>query len=120
MNGQMSIFDFIPRTDDPIRNAIKRMRPYWTSSRQTIMDAYRTGKDFAKAVKNEYCPYGFSGHYGGDFGKNGVFTLTGWEMRNSKIVFEYDPRRIEVMTWADFAEHIADLIRTNEFLKGDD
>lgn len=120
MTGQMSIFDFLPRQDDPIRNAIKRMRPYWTSSRQRIIDAYYSGNNFVETVKREYSPYGHAGHYGGDFGKKGVFTLTGWELKANRITFQYDPYRIETITWADFAEHIADLIRTKEFLKGDD
>lgn len=116
MTEQMSIFDFIPRPDDPIRNAIKNMTPYWTTSRETIMDAYKGGKSLVKAVKNEYNPHGYVGHFGGNFGKKGVFTLTGWEMRYGRITFIYDPYRIESMTWPEFAEHIADLIRTGEFL----
>lgn len=118
MTEQMTIFDFLPRPDDPIRNAIKHMQPYWTSSRQTIIEAYGSGKNFVKTVKHEYCPYGYAGHYGGDFGKKGVFTLTGWELTATKIIFGFDPYRIETMTWRTFADHIADLIRTGEFLNG--
>ena len=119
IEGQMSIFDFIERPDDPIRNAIRHMRPYWTNSRQTIIDAYRSGKNFIKTVKHEFCPYGFSGHYGGDFGKRGVFTLIGWTLETNKVIFEYDPRMVETMTWKEFADHIADLIRKGEFLNDD-
>ncbi len=115
MTGQMTIFDFIARPDDPVVNAIKNMRPYWTSSRDTIMEAYKNGKNFAKVVKHEYCPYGYVGHFGGDFEKKGVFTLEGWQMRNNKITFIYDPHRVEDMTWTKFAEHIADLIRKGEY-----
>ena len=93
------------------------MTPYWTSSRQKIIDAYNSGKDFAKAVKHEYNPYGGAGHHGGDFGKKGVFTLIGWELKNNKILFEYDPYKIESITWTEFANHIAELIRKDEFLE---
>ena len=117
MEGQTTIFDFMPRPDDPILNAIKHMTPYWTDSRQTIIDAYYSGKDFAKVVKHEYCPYGYSGHYGGDFGKKGVFVLTGWTMNNGRITFEYIPFKKESITWAKFADYIAELIRKDEFLK---
>lgn len=120
MNGQMSIFDFIPLQDDPIRNAIKHMSPYWTSSKQTIIEAYYTGKNFVETVKHEYSPYGHAGHYGGDFGKKGVFTLTGWELKANGIIFQYDPYRVEKITWADFARHVANLIRTKEFLSEND
>ena len=119
IDGQMSIFDFIECPDDPIRNAIKHMRPYWTSSRQTIIDAYRSGKNFIETVKHEFSPYGFAGHYGGDFGKRGVFTLIGWTLETNKVIFEYDPRMVETMTWTKFADHIADLIRKGEFLNDD-
>lgn len=117
MLGQMTIFDFLSDPDDPIRNAIKHMRPYWTSSKEAIVKAYKDNKAFLKTVKNEYCPYGYCGHFGGDFGKKGVFTLTGWEIRNGRIKFIYDPYRIEGMTWTEFANCIADLIRTGEFLE---
>lgn len=113
----MTIFDFISRPDDPIRNAIKHMSPYWTSSRQTIIDAYHSGRDFAKVVKHEYSPYGYAGHYGGDFGKKGVFTLTGWNLKDRKVLFEYVPYKVETITWREFADYIADLIRTDEYLK---
>lgn len=119
IEGQMNIFDFIQRPDDPIRNAIKHMSPYWTSSRKDIVNAYYSGKGFVEAVKHEYCPYGFAGHYGGDFGKRGVFTLIGWTLKPNKIVFEYDPYRVESITWKEFADHIADLIRKGEFLNDD-
>lgn len=115
---QMTIFDFLPRPDDPIRNAIKQMHPYWTSSRQTIIDAYREGKRFVETVKHEYCPYGLAGHYGGNHGKKGVFTLIGWDLTTTKIIFKFDPYRVETMTWREFADYIADLIRTGEFLNG--
>lgn len=118
MMEQMTIFDFIAPPDDPIMNAIKHMRPYWTSSRQTIVEAYKTGKRFVETVKHEYSPYGYSGHYGGDFGKKGVFTLIGWTMKTNKIIFEYEPNMIETMAWDKFAEHIAELIRKGEFLDG--
>ena len=116
MTGQMTIFDFIPRPDDPIRNAILAMSPYWTTSRQKIIDAYCNGKDLTKVCKEEYCPYEFSGHYGGDFGKKGVFTLIGWDMRTKGIKFIYDPYMVETMTWAEFGKRIADLIRTGDYL----
>ena len=116
MTGQMTIFDFMPRPDDPIRNAIKAMRPYWINSKQTIVDAYRTGKDLTKVCKHEYNPYDGAGHYGGDFGKKGVFTLIGWDLRDRRITFIYDPYKVEDMTWTEFAHHIEELIRTGEFL----
>ena len=117
MLGQMTIFDFLSDPGDPIRNAIKHMRPYWTSSKEAIVEAYKGNKAFLNTVKHEYCPYGYSGHFGGDFGKRGVFTLTGWEIRNGRIKFIYSPYRIEAITWTEFANYIAELIRTGEFLE---
>ena len=117
---QMTIFDFLVDPGDPIRNAIKHMTPYWTSSKQTILDAYYSGRNFARTVKHEYSPYGHACHYGGDFGKKGIFTLHGWELKNNKVIFLFDPFKVESMTWEAFAEQIADLIQSGEFLKRGD
>lgn len=120
MTGQMTIFDYLKPPDDPVRNLVKRIRPYWTTSRQTILNAYQSGRDLEKVVKHEYNPYGGSGGYGMDFGKKGVFKLIGYDMRGSGIILTYDPYKVETMTWIEFGRMIEDLIRTGEFLEDEE
>lgn len=118
MEYQMTIFDFLTDEQDAITNAVKHMTPYWVDSRKRIIEHYsKTGKLPVGVVKDEYCPNGFAGHYGGDFGKKGVFTLVGWDMKPTKIIFEYDPYMVEQMTWAELADIICQLIRRGEYNK---
>jgi len=90
MEGQMTIFEWLePDRIDPIMEVAKHDGLYWTTSRQTLIDLYakRPGiKDFARAVREEYCPYGFAGHYGGNDEPN---TMLGWDMYRNKIKTKY-------------------------------
>ena len=107
------------RFGDAVRNAIRSMSPYWTSSREKIIDAYGTRR-FTEVVKHEYCPYGASGSYGHDYGKKGVFTLTGWDMRTRGIEFHYEPMMIQTMTWNEFAWFIGEFIRNGEYVEDEE
>ena len=113
MDGQMSIFDFIEHFD-PLRAVAENASPYWTSSRQKLIDLCNTDPDintWAKAVKHEYCPYGCAGHYRDDGKPN---TLRSYDMRTNLItVCYYDSRgnkQKRCFSWADFAREIADMI----------
>ena len=120
MDGQMRLFDWLyPDQLNPLREVAKNAGPYWTTSRQKLIDLCNTDPDidiFAKAVKEEYCPYGLSGHYGGDGKPN---TMEGWDMTSGKIMtYFWDAeglRKERRYSWKDFAIEISDLIWANEY-----
>ena len=120
MNGQMTIFDLLyPKRINPIREVAKRSRPYWKESKQKLIDLCDTDPDisiWSKAVKDEYCPYGCAGHYGGDDKPN---TLIGWDMGSSKIKTIFNDnenqRQERWYSWADFSREIADMIWSGEY-----
>lgn len=117
---QMTLYDLLyPTRINPIVEVAKNAGPYWTTSRQKLIDLCNTDPDiklFAKAVKEEYCPHGFAGHYGGDHSPN---TMQGYEMRIDKITtWFYDPegeRQERIYSWEDFAREIADLIWSGQY-----
>lgn len=111
---QLSLFKAENKRGDAVRNAIRHMEPYWKKSRRNILEAYDT-PGFVETVRQNYCPYGANGAYGHDFGKKGVFTLRGYDMRAGGIEFIYDPRMVEAMTWREFAEIIGELIANGEY-----
>lgn len=115
---QLEMFKPQSKRCEAVRNAIRHMSPYWITSRRNIMDAYGT-PGFVETIQQNYCPYGGSGFYGGDLGKKGVFTLTGWDMRSDGITFLYEPTMVETMTWKEFAENIGELIRDGEYTEED-
>lgn len=121
MNGQMSIFDLLyPDRIDPIVEVAKRAVPNWTTSKQKLIELCNEDpdiRDFAKAVKKEYCPHGVYGHYGGD--PHNRNSLQGWDMRNDLIrTWFYDTKgklQEQVYTWEDFAREIADMIWSGQY-----
>lgn len=118
MEYQYTIFDYLEGQTDAITNAVKQMTPYGVDSKKRILEHYsKTGELPAAVVKKEYCPYGCSDYYGGDFGKDGVFTLVGWTMRPTKIIFQYTPYMVKEKTWKEFADIICQLIRRGEYDK---
>ena len=120
MSGQMTIFDLLyPERINPIREVARRTSPYWTTSRNKLIDQLNKDPDintWSKAVKDEYCPYGYAGGYGYGGDPN---TLEGWTMRTNHIVTEYydeeGKRQERAYSWADFAREIADMIWCNEY-----
>ena len=120
MTGQMTIYDLLyPERINPIREVAKRSRPYWTTSRLELIDLCNTDPDiktFAAAVKHEYSPYGFAGHFGGSGEPN---TIEGWDMLTNIVkIYFYDAegkRTERAYSWEDFAREIADLIWSGEY-----
>ena len=119
MIQQLNLFDQIEKRFDPLRETATRARPYWTTSAKTLVDLCSEDPDierWTKAVKNEYCPYGFAGHLGAD---NGPGTLIGWELRTKNVMItfldKYGTTQTMTATWQDFAREIADLIWSGEF-----
>lgn len=127
MTGQMSIFDVLyPNRIDPLTETAKRAGVYWTHSEDMIrkyQKALVTGrisiKEFARAVRHHYCPYGFAGFYGGDDNPN---TMRAWEMRpkNIKTIhIDSDGKKQErIYSWEDFAREIDLLIDTGKYGRG--
>lgn len=121
--SQMTIFDIIyPEKLNPIREVAKRSGAYWKSSREKLIEYCNKDpdiRDWAKAVRHEYCPYDCSGHYGGDGTPN---TLQSWDMRPDLIkVIYYDETgqtQTRMYSWEDFAREIADLIWSHEYTGG--
>jgi hypothetical protein len=108
-----------PHRLNPIKEAARMARPYWTVSRQVLIKLY-AGKpsrtEWIKAVHNEYCPYGYAGHYGANGQPDAV---TGWTLTSEKVTVEWldtnKKHQTEVYSWGDFSEEIADLIRCGEW-----
>lgn len=119
MIQQLNLFDQIDAKFDPLHEMATRARLYWTTSAKTLVDLCNEDPDierWTKAVKNEYCPYGYVGHFGAD---NGPGTLIGWELRTKNVTIKYIDKygtvQNMVATWKDFAREIADLIWSGEF-----
>lgn len=102
---QLSMFD----TFDPLKEVIKRARPYWKESENRIKDAYNTSK-YVAVVKREYCPYGCSGAFG--FNQDETNALCGYELRTEYVEATwYDDRgekQKKRYTWKEFAEGLKD------------
>lgn len=117
---QITIYDILyPERIDPVKEVAKMADPYWTASRQKLIDLCNTDpdiEDFAAAVKHEYSPYGFAGHYGGDDKPN---TIRGYNLLSGNIRILYFDNAGELMkaacSWKDFARKIADMIRAGEY-----
>lgn len=65
---QMTIFDFIkdekPIDQKLLDQLLVRCSPYWVNSKEKIIKACNDEldiSDLAKIVREQYCPYGFSG-----------------------------------------------------------
>lgn len=110
MEHQMSLFEI---TDyDPVRGVAFMSTPYWTTSREKIAKAVDEEiKSFTKTVKEEYCPYGFVGHYGA---ANECPAVEEYEMKAAGINITYldaeGYRQVTKCKWRDFARAIAELI----------
>ena len=114
-----AIFPEISKEINPIREVAKVAGVYWTTSRQILIDLLDTDPDikmWTRAVKEEYCPYGFAGGYGRSYGPN---SMEGWTMKPGKIEVEYLDTKGERITkrysWEDFAREVADLIWSGEY-----
>ena len=120
MTGQMTIYDILyPGRINPIREVAKHASVYWTDSREKIATLVNTDpdiKELAAAVKHEYSPYGFAGHYGGDHSPN---SMLGWTLKANHIETEYfdtdGSKKTRIYSWEDFAREIADLCWSHEY-----
>ena len=122
---QLDLFDQFAEVKefDPLREVATRAAPYWTTSERELVELCDTDPDIStwtKAVKDEYCPYGFAGYYGGGGEPN---SLKSWEMKPRAINVEYyDKHGIKqtmIASWPDFAREIADLIWRGELRDGE-
>ena len=116
---QLDLFYQLAKEFDPLREVATRATPYWTTSKRELVELCDTNPDasiWTKAVKDEYCPNGFAGYYGGDGEPN---SLESWEMKPRAIKIEYfDKRGIKqamIASWPDFAREITDLIWRGEY-----
>ena len=120
MNGQMTIFDLLcPERIKPVEEVARIASPYWTTSRQKLIDLCNTDpgiKTFAKAVRHEYCPYGAFGQYCDNGRPN---ELVGYDMRSNLIKIAYrdgSSKRVEsVCSWEDFARELSMMIWAGEY-----
>lgn len=120
MNEQMTIFDVLyPERINPVREVAKQASPYWETSKQKLINLCNSDPDikpFAKAVRNEYCPYGCAGHYSRENVPN---RMQNYDMRSDLIWIEYTDERGEwhknAYSWEDFAREIADMIWSGEY-----
>ncbi len=122
MTGQLSLFDRVDAKFDPLRETATRARLYWTTSAKTLVDLCSEDPDierWTEAVKNEYCPHGYAGHFSAG---NGPDTLIGWELRTKNVAIKYIDKygttQTMTATWKDFAREVADLIWSGEFQEG--
>jgi len=113
MIGQMTIWDLMPvKKVDPLREVALMASPYWTTSWDDLAATLMTepnSAEWTKAVKKEFCPYGFAGHYGADG------PVPEYTMRNGYIelatTLDGERRRYK---WTDFAERVRELIQEGE------
>lgn len=112
---QLTIFDLLhPGRIDPLREVAKHAGVYWTTSKGRLRSLYRerpTRETWREAVREEYSPYGYAGHYGDGDGPNSVHEWT-FTSKGVKIGYtdEEGNRQEEKKSWADFAEKVAQLI----------
>lgn len=102
MDYQLSLFDAVTKVT-PARWLVGRASVLWTTSKQKIIQGIEDELDiktFAKIVRGEYCPYGYSGAFGcsGDY--------TGYSMTSKQIEIELKDRTTRIISWEDFAREI--------------
>lgn len=103
---QLSLFE----EKSPARFVAEIAHPYWTTSAERIIEAVRSGKNAQKVIKEEYCPYGYAGHYG--FHEE----YDGYTMKPGKIWIIKDGKfEAFSITWADFANEIIDMVKNGEY-----
>lgn len=114
MIGQMTIWDLMPAEValDPLREVALMASPYWTTSWEDLADALTkntNGAEWVQAVKKEFCPYGYAGHYGADG------PVPEYTMKNGyiELATTLDGER-RCYKWTDFAERVRELIQEGE------
>lgn len=115
MIGQMTIWDLMPAEEevalDPLRQVALMASPYWTTSWEDLTATLMTEPtitEWTKAVKKEFCPYGFAGHYGADG------PVPEYTMKNGYIELATTldgERRRYSYKWSEFAERVRELIQ---------
>ena len=110
MEYQLNFFE--STTFDPIKEVARRAQPYWTDSREKIIAEVKSSPSyFTASVREEFCPYGYSGHVGHIDDCPGVEE---WEMKPNNINVVYldaeGHRHREEYKWKDFARAVAELI----------
>ena len=111
-SGQF-VFDFFPERADPLEEVARKASPYWKTSRKKIIELADAGADIdtlTREIKHEYCPYGYSGHYGGD----GL--LLGYNMTPSRITVIYQDHTEEQFTFREFSKTIKTMIHRGEYV----
>lgn len=115
MEGQISLFDILePNRFDPMKALVSMASPYWTTSRQTIIEEVNNGAGtdaMAEVVKKEYCPYGYSGSYRHDYIPN---TIDEWTFKTNKIHVEWTDaagqQQKQDFSYKDFARVVVEAI----------
>lgn len=115
MEGQISLFDILePNRFDPMKALASMASPYWTTSRQTIIDEVNKGAStdaMAEVVKEEYCPYGYSGRYRHDYIPN---TIDEWTFKTNKIHVEWTDaagqQQKQDFSYKDFTKAVVEAI----------
>lgn len=120
---QMTIYDFLyPEKLDPIRELAMTAGAHWTDSKDRLIASAMLDdgdiKAFARFVRNQYCPYGCAGHYGGSGKPN---TIHSWDMRTDRIEISWYDAGGELNTqwysWEDFAREIYFIIMSDDLEK---
>ena len=115
MPGQLSLFHKEPEIS-AARYVAFNSSPYWTTSWDAIKAVQDEDiKTITRVVKNEFCPYGYAGHYGSE-GR-----YVGYDMKPRRIRVYLAPASDddysggeEKVTWEDFAREVIDLIWSGE------
>lgn len=116
MIGQMTIWDMMPAEEevalDPLREVALMASPYWTTSWEDLTEMLAeepTSTEWVQAVKKEFCPYGFAGHYGADG------PVPEYTMKNGyiELATTLDGKR-RCYKWSEFAERVRELIQEGE------
>lgn len=113
MIGQMTIWDLMPvKKVDPLLEVALMASPYWTTSWEDLTEMLAeepTITEWTKAVKKEFCPYGYAGHYGA------AGPVPEYTMKNGYIelatTLDGERRRYK---WSEFAERVRELIQEGE------
>lgn len=124
MEGQISLFDILePDRFDPMKAPVSMASPYWTTSRQTIIEEVNKGAGtdaMAEVVKEEYCPYGYSGGYRNDYIPN---TIDEWTFKTNKIHVEWTDaagqQQKQDFSYKDFARAVIDLVLEGRYVKNE-
>lgn len=105
---QLSMFDLMFRSFNPLAEVVKHSSPYWKESYNRIKDARNESPEHqANIVRREFCPYGAAGSYWGADERNSV---SGYDMRTENIKVYYKDATganiTKLYTWREFAEEL--------------